>query len=76
MDRVSAIKIYYYYYYVSTDIEDRNIIADVCDLYQRSNLLISDFRVHVCDNITLDSLHKIYCMHMYVCNKDILYYYY
>ena len=49
--------------YVSTDIEDRNIIADVCDLYQRSNFLISDFRV--CDSITLDSLHKIYCMHMY-----------
>ena len=43
--------------YVSTDIADRNIIADVCDLYQRSNLLISDFRI--CDNITLDSLHKI-----------------
>ena len=49
--------------YVSTDIQDRNIIADVCDLYQRSNLLISDFRA--CDSITLDSLHKIYCMHMY-----------
>ena len=49
--------------YVSTDIVDRNIIADICDLYQRSNLLISDFRV--CDSITLDSLHKIYCMHMY-----------
>ena len=49
--------------YVSTDIKDRNIIADVCDLYQRSNLLISDFRV--CDSITLDSLLKIYCMHMY-----------
>ena len=47
--------------YVSTDISDRNIIADVCDLYQRSNLLISDFRVS--DSITLDSLHKIYCMH-------------
>ena len=27
------------------------------------NLLISDFRV--CDSITLDSLHKRYCMHMY-----------
>ena len=46
--------------YVSTDIADRNIIADVCDLYQRSNLLI-----RVCDSITLDNLHKIYCMHMY-----------
>ena len=49
--------------YVATDIADRNMIANVCDLYQRSNLLISDFRV--CDSIDLDSLHKIYCMHMY-----------
>ena len=49
--------------YVSTDIEDRNIIADVCDLYRRSNLLISYFRV--CDSIPLDILHKIYFMHMY-----------
>ena len=49
--------------YVSTDIADRNVIANVCDLYQCSNLLISDFRV--CDSITLDNLHKIYCMHMY-----------
>ena len=49
--------------YVSTYIADRNIIADVCDLYQRSNLLISDFRV--CDSITVDILHKMYCMHMY-----------
>ena len=47
--------------YVSTDIIAG--IADVCDLYQRSNLLIIDFRV--CDSITLDNLHKIYCMHMY-----------
>ena len=34
------------YMYVSTNINDRNIIANVCDLYQRSNLLISDFRVY------------------------------
>ena len=34
--------------YVSTVIVDRNIIADVCDLYQRSYILISDFRV--CDS--------------------------
>ena len=27
--------------YVSTEIADRNIISGVCDLYQRSNLLIS-----------------------------------
>ena len=32
-------------------------------MYQRSNLLISDFRV--CDSQTLDCLHKTYCMHMY-----------
>ena len=48
---------------MATDIADRNMIANVCDLYQRSNLLISDFRV--CDSIDLDSLQKIYCMHMY-----------
>ena len=40
--------------FLSTNIYDRNIISNVCDLYQRSNLLISDFRV--CDCITLDSL--------------------
>ena len=39
--------------YVATDIADRNIIDNVCDLYQRSNILISDFRV--CDSIALDS---------------------
>ena len=49
--------------YVSTHISDRKIIANVCDLYQRSNLLISDFRV--CDSQTLDCLHKTYCVHMY-----------
>ena len=36
------------------DIADRNMIANICDLYQRSNLLISEFRV--CDRIALDSL--------------------
>ena len=49
--------------YVSTNISDRNITANVGDLYQRSNLLISDFRV--CDSQTPDCLHKSYCMHMY-----------
>ena len=49
--------------YVSTSISDRNIIANLCELYQRSNLLISDFRV--CDSQTLDCLHKTYCMYMY-----------
>ena len=51
--------------FLSTNIYDRNIISNVCDLYQRSNLLISDFRV--CDCITLDSLFNTYCMHMYGC---------
>ena len=49
--------------YVSTNISDRNIIANVCNLYERSNLLISDFRV--CDCQTIDCLHLTYCMHMY-----------
>ena len=49
--------------YVATDIGGRNIIANVYDLYQRSNLLISNFRV--CDSMALDSIHKIYCVHMY-----------
>ena len=34
-------------------------------MYQRSNLLISQFRS--CDSETLDRLHKTYCMHMYGC---------
>ena len=34
--------------YISTDIADRNIVDNVCDLYQRSNWVISDFRV--CDS--------------------------
>ena len=33
------------------------------DLYQRSNLLISDFRV--CDSQTLHCLHKTYCIYMH-----------
>ena len=51
--------------YISTDIADRNIVHNVYDLYQRSNWVISDFRV--CDSSTLDSLHRTYCMHMYGC---------
>ena len=34
---------------------------NICDLYQRSNRVISDFRV--CDSSELDSLHRTYCMH-------------
>ena len=51
--------------YISTNITDRNIIDNICDLYQRSNRVISDFRV--CDSNALDSLHRTYCMHTYGC---------
>ena len=51
--------------YISTNIIDRNIIDNICDLYQRSNKVISDFRVG--DSKALDSLHRPYCMHMYGC---------
>ena len=51
--------------YISTNITDRNIVGHVCDLYQRSNSVISDF--NVCDSVSLDSLHQTYCMHMYGC---------
>ena len=44
--------------FLTTNIDDRNIISNVCDLYQMSNLLISDFRV--CDCIALDSLFNTY----------------
>ena len=57
--------------YISTDIADRNIIDNVYDLYQRSNWVISDFRV--CDSSTLDSLHRTYCMYMYGCELWDLY---
>ena len=50
--------------YISTDIADINIVDGVYDLYQRSNWVISDFRV--CDSNTLDSVHRAHCMHIYV----------
>ena len=37
----------------------------VCDLYQRSNSIISDFSS--CNGVSLDSLHNTFCMHMYEC---------
>ena len=46
-------------------INGRHTIENTCDLYQRSNLLISQFR-H-CNSETLDRLHMTYCMHMYGC---------
>ena len=50
--------------YISTNIPDRHIIDIIYDLYQQRNRVISDFRV--CDSSTLDSLHRTFCMHMYV----------
>ena len=50
---------------ISDSIHDRHILNNVCDLYQKSNLIISQFRS--CDSETLDRLHKAYCMHMYGC---------
>ena len=50
---------------ISTDIYDRNIISNVCDFYQRSNSVISDFSI--CDSETLDKVHSTFCMHMYGC---------
>ena len=47
--------------FMSTKLADRNITENVCDLYKRSNWVISAFRV--CDSSTLDSLHRTYCMH-------------
>ena len=51
--------------YISDSIHDRHILNNVCDLYQRSNFIISQFRS--CDSETLDRLHKTYCMHMHGC---------
>ena len=51
--------------YLSNDINDRNIVSSVCDLYQRSNSTISDF--NACNSDTLDRLHSSFCMHMYGC---------
>ena len=33
------------------------------NFYQRSNCVISDFGA--CDSITLDDLHKAFCLHLY-----------
>ena len=49
----------------SSDIQYRNVISSVCDLYQRSNSIIYDFSS--CNSVSLDSLHNTLCMHMYGC---------
>ena len=46
-------------------IYDINIDNTVCNFYQRSHRLINEF--HACDCITLDNLHRTYCMHMHGC---------
>ena len=47
-------------------LRDINITKHVCDLYQCSNTVISDF--NACDSsVTLDALYQTYCMHMYGC---------
>ena len=51
--------------YISTDIHYRNILANVCDLYQHSNSIITGF--HACDSETLDSVYSTFCMHKYRC---------
>ena len=55
--------------YVATDLRDINITKHVCDLYQRSNNIISDF--NDCDSVTLDALYQTYCMHCMVVNCGI-----
>ena len=42
--------------YISDSIHDRHILNNVCDLFQRSNLIFNQFRS--CDSETLDRLHK------------------
>ena len=42
----------------------------MCDLYQISNSIISNFSS--CNSVSLDSLHNTFCMHMYECELWIL----
>ena len=44
--------------FMSSDIQDRNVISSVCDVYQRSNSIISDFSS--CNSVSLDSLHNTF----------------
>ena len=53
------------YMYIFTDIHDENILANICDLYQRSNSIIAEFQA--CDSEILDSLHSKFCMHICGC---------
>ena len=55
--------------YISNSIHVRHILINVCDLYQRSNLIISQFRS--CDGETLNRLHETYCMYMTVYGSEL-----
>ena len=50
--------------FISCYIYDRNIDNTVHALYQRSDG-VNEFRA--CDCITLDNLHRTYCIHTYGC---------
>ena len=52
---------------ISSFINDKHMFENTCDLYQRSNLLISQFRP--CNSETLDRLHMTYCM--YICGCEL-----
>ena len=43
--------------FISTNFADRNITENVCDLYKRSNWIISDFRV--CETQSRSNAHTI-----------------
>ena len=49
--------------FISSDIQDRSAISSVCDLYQISNSIISDFSSW--NSGSLDNLHNTFCMDMY-----------
>ena len=44
--------------FISTNIADRNITENICDLHKQ---IINDFRV--CNSSTLDSFQRTYCMY-------------
>ena len=52
--------------YLSTDINDRNTISNVCDLISKKQYsVIRDFSI--CDSETLNKIHSTFCMHMCGC---------
>ena len=53
--------------FISSDIEDRNVISSVCDLYKRTNSIILD--LNSSNSVSLNTLHSTLCMHMYRCER-------